>query len=120
MTQNCGSIVIIIGVARFVWGYMNQNWWSAVGLVPLFTARIRWCPLCPFGIKTAKELQGSSVASTGWPPMVDPVPQRTDHRLDRGAARRRRTAFTSVASIDECREEHPRNPTGRQTPGSRR
>ncbi|MCB1722848.1 MAG: DUF2892 domain-containing protein [Gammaproteobacteria bacterium] len=59
MTKNVGSIDrvirIIIGVALIVWGYMNQNWWGAVGLVPLLTALIGWCPpYALLGIKTTK------------------------------------------------------------------
>ena len=59
MTTNVGMIDrvirIIIGVALIVWGYMNQNWWGAVGLVPLLTALIGWCPpYALLGIKTTK------------------------------------------------------------------
>lgn len=40
--------VVIIGA-----GVVFQSWWGAVGLVPLATAALRWCPLyVPLGIKT--------------------------------------------------------------------
>lgn len=59
MTKNVGGIDriirIILGVALIAWGYMEQNWLGAIGLVPLFTAAIGWCPAyAPFGIKTNK------------------------------------------------------------------
>lgn len=59
MSKNIGSIDriarIVIGVALIAWGYFSQNWWGAIGIVPLFTAAIGWCPAyLPFGIKTNK------------------------------------------------------------------
>ena len=59
MSKNVGGIDrilrIVIGIALLVWGYMTQNWWGAIGVVPLFTALIGWCPAyAPFGIKTNK------------------------------------------------------------------
>ena len=59
MTKNIGSadrlIRIILGLVLIAWGYLNQNWWGAVGIIPLFTALIGWCPAyLPFGIKTNK------------------------------------------------------------------
>lgn len=60
MKQNVGGIDrivrLIIGLALIAWGYMNQNWWGAIGIIPLFTAAIGWCPLyLPFGLSTKKE-----------------------------------------------------------------
>ncbi|MDJ0738107.1 MAG: DUF2892 domain-containing protein [Gammaproteobacteria bacterium] len=59
MTQNVGGIDrivrIILGIALLGWGYTAQNWLGAIGLVPLLTALIGWCPAyAPFGIKTNK------------------------------------------------------------------
>lgn len=59
MTKNVGSIDrvirIALGVALLVWGYISANWLGAIGLVPLFTAAVGWCPAyAPFGIKTNK------------------------------------------------------------------
>lgn len=59
MTKNMGGIDrgirVVVGVALLAWGYMAQNWLGAIGLVPLFTAAIGWCPAyLPFGIKTCK------------------------------------------------------------------
>ena len=59
MKQNVGGIDrtlrIIGGLAIIGWGVYAQNWWGAVGLVPLLTALIGWCPLyAPFGLSTKK------------------------------------------------------------------
>lgn len=59
MTKNMGGIDrgirVVVGVALLAWGYIEQNWLGAIGLVPLFTAAIGWCPAyLPFGIKTCK------------------------------------------------------------------
>jgi len=40
---------VIIGL-----GVVSGSWWGAVGLVPLLTAALRWCPLyIPMGLSTA-------------------------------------------------------------------
>lgn len=57
MTKNIGSVDrtvrIVAGVALIAWGVIAQNWWGAIGIVPLFTAAIGWCPAyAPFGINT--------------------------------------------------------------------
>ena len=48
MTKNIGSadltIRVIIGFALIFWGLLAQNWLGAIGLVPLLTATLRWCP----------------------------------------------------------------------------
>jgi hypothetical protein len=42
----CGAIVIA--------GIAFNSWWGAVGLIPIVTDMIGWCPLyVPFGIKTS-------------------------------------------------------------------
>lgn len=49
-------IRIIIGLAIGAAGYYFKSWWGLVGIVPVFTALINWCPLyLPFGIKTCKK-----------------------------------------------------------------
>ncbi|MEI7789204.1 MAG: DUF2892 domain-containing protein [Chlorobiaceae bacterium] len=49
MQKNVGQtdkiIRIVIGTAVIVLGVINQSWWGAVGLVPLLTAFIGFCPL---------------------------------------------------------------------------
>ncbi len=59
MAQNVGGIDralrIIVGLVIIGWGLYAQNWWGAIGLIPLGTGLIGWCPLyAPFGIKTCK------------------------------------------------------------------
>jgi len=60
MKQNIGGIDrvlrLVAGVALLAWGYMNQSWWGAVGIIPLFTGAIGWCPLyLPLGLSTKKD-----------------------------------------------------------------
>jgi hypothetical protein len=49
MQKNIGQtdkiVRIVIGVALIVTGVINQSWWGAVGIVPLLTAFIGYCPL---------------------------------------------------------------------------
>ena len=46
---------IIIGLVIIILGLYFKSWWGAIGLVPLLTALIGWCPLyVPLGIKTCK------------------------------------------------------------------
>jgi hypothetical protein len=59
MTRNIGGIDrilrVLAGAGLLAWGYVEQNWLGAIGLVPLITAAIGWCPAyAPFGIKTTK------------------------------------------------------------------
>ena len=43
----------ILGVIIIAAGFYFQSWWGLVGLVPLFTAMVAWCPAyVPFGIRT--------------------------------------------------------------------
>jgi Inner membrane protein YgaP-like, transmembrane domain len=58
--KNVGStdkiIRIVLGVAIGAWGIWAQNWWGLIGLVPLGTALMGWCPAYfPFKINTAKK-----------------------------------------------------------------
>ncbi len=60
MKLNVGGIDkilrIVAGLAIIGWGAMTQNWWGAVGIVPLATALINFCPLYPLlGINTCKK-----------------------------------------------------------------
>jgi hypothetical protein len=59
MTKNVGNIDRIIrlsvGLALVVWGLLSQNWLGVIGLIPIATAVIRWCPAyMPFGMNTCK------------------------------------------------------------------
>lgn len=59
MEKNIGNtdraLRIIVGIAIIVLGILYQSWWGLVGLIPLVTAFVRWCPLyAPCGITTRK------------------------------------------------------------------
>jgi len=59
MKCNVGStdrlLRIIIGLVILVIGYISENWWGLIGLIPLLTGLFRWCPAyLPFKINTDK------------------------------------------------------------------
>jgi hypothetical protein len=59
MTNNVGTldrgIRLVIGVAIIGLGIFYQSWWGAIGIVPLLTAGIGWCPpYAILGISTCK------------------------------------------------------------------
>ena len=58
MTCNVGTtdriIRLIIGACIIGAGVYFQSWWGAIGVIPLATATIGWCPAyLPFGISTS-------------------------------------------------------------------
>ncbi|WP_337864642.1 DUF2892 domain-containing protein [Ignavibacterium sp.] len=48
MTANVGIVDkvvrIVLGLAILVFGYLNESWWGLVGLVPIVTAFLGYCP----------------------------------------------------------------------------
>lgn len=59
MKKNVGGIDrilrLLVGIVILVLGIVNQSWWGVIGLVPIFTAAINWCPLyMPLGLSTCK------------------------------------------------------------------
>lgn len=57
MSNNIGTIDriirIIVGSIIIIIGAMNNSLFGAIGLIPLLTAAIGWCPLyCPLKINT--------------------------------------------------------------------
>ncbi|MDZ7777110.1 MAG: DUF2892 domain-containing protein [Bacteroidales bacterium] len=51
-------IRIVLGLAIGAAGYFYSSWLGLIGIVPIATALINWCPLyLPFGIKTCKTEQ---------------------------------------------------------------
>jgi hypothetical protein len=40
-------IRVAAGLGLIAWGVIEQNWWGAVGIVPLATAALAFCPLYP-------------------------------------------------------------------------
>lgn len=63
MSQNVGGIDrilrIVVGLALIGLALLGQiGWWGYIGVVPLLTGVIGWCPAyLPFGIKTCKTPQ---------------------------------------------------------------
>ncbi len=48
-------IRIIIGLSIGAAGIYFKSWWGLVGIIPVFTALVSWCPLYfPFRISTCK------------------------------------------------------------------
>lgn len=51
MTHNIGTIDkvirIILGLALIGWGVASGSWWGAIGIIPLGTALVGFCPLYP-------------------------------------------------------------------------
>ncbi|WP_456414247.1 YgaP family membrane protein [Thiolapillus sp.] len=59
MKANVGGIDkilrIVIGLAVIGWGIYAQNWWGALGAIPLFTGLMGWCPFYPLlGMNSCK------------------------------------------------------------------
>lgn len=51
---------LVVGIVILVLGYYYQSWWGLVGLIPLGTAAIGWCPAyLPFGISTCRKPTGT-------------------------------------------------------------
>jgi len=60
MKANIGSldriIRAILGLAMIAAGFYYQSFWGAIGLIPLGTAFMSWCPLyLPFGLSTIRK-----------------------------------------------------------------
>ena len=59
MKANVGGldkkIRIAAGILIIAAGAFFQSWWGAIGIIPLATALINWCPAyLPLGISTCK------------------------------------------------------------------
>ena len=53
--QTDRTLRIILGVVIIVAGVYLKSWWGVIGIVPILTAVIRWCPAyLPFGISSDK------------------------------------------------------------------
>ena len=60
MKLNVGSadrvIRIVVGVAILAAGWYYHSWWGLIGIGPIVTAAIGWCPAyLPIGLSTKKE-----------------------------------------------------------------
>jgi type IV secretory pathway TrbD component len=50
------TIRIFLGLAILAIGLILHSWWGLIGLIPLGTALVRWCPLyVPFKISTDRK-----------------------------------------------------------------
>jgi len=59
MKKNVGStdriIRVVMGLAMLGAGYYYECWLGLIGIIPILTASIKWCPLYSlFGIGTCK------------------------------------------------------------------
>jgi len=59
MKANIGKadrwIRIVAGLGIIVAGIVFKSWWGLVGVVPLLTASLRWCPLyMPCGLSSCR------------------------------------------------------------------
>ena len=46
-------IRIVAGVAILALGYIYGSWWGLIGIIPIITGTLRWCPAyLPFSINT--------------------------------------------------------------------
>ncbi len=59
MTLNVGTLDrvlrVLIGIALIAWTFMGGPVWAWIGVVPLLTGLVRFCPAYSiFGIKTCK------------------------------------------------------------------
>lgn len=59
MKTNVGRIDrvvrVVLGLAVIGAGIATRSWWGAIGIVPLATAAIGWCPVyLPFGISSCR------------------------------------------------------------------
>ncbi|MCP4369570.1 MAG: DUF2892 domain-containing protein [Deltaproteobacteria bacterium] len=59
MKNNVGKadrmIRVILGAGIIIIGVYLKSWWGAIGILPIFTAAIGWCPAyLPFGISSCK------------------------------------------------------------------
>ncbi|MCA9965690.1 MAG: DUF2892 domain-containing protein [Anaerolineales bacterium] len=57
MSHNVGQtdriVRILLGVVFIALGLYFGSWWGAIGLIPLVTGLVNWCPLYTlFGIST--------------------------------------------------------------------
>ena len=63
MKTNVGGIDriirIVLGLAIIGFGITTGSWWGLLGLVPLATAAIGWCPVyLPFSISSCRVKNG--------------------------------------------------------------
>jgi len=60
MKPNVGGvdrvIRVVLGIILLAMGVYFKSWWGVIGIVPLLTATISWCPAyVPFGISSCRK-----------------------------------------------------------------
>ncbi len=70
MVKNVGTADrvarIVAGLGIVAAGGYIGSWWGAVGILPLFTAAVGWCPAyCPFRITTRRAEQSETIGGDG-------------------------------------------------------
>lgn len=60
MKPNVGGtdrvIRVVVGIVLLAMGVYFKSWWGVIGIVPLLTATINWCPAyVPFGISSCRK-----------------------------------------------------------------
>lgn len=60
MKSNVGKtdrmIRVVLGVCIIAAGVYYNSWWGVIGVLPILTAAIGWCPgYVPFGITSCKK-----------------------------------------------------------------
>ncbi len=63
MQSNVGKtdkiIRIVVGLVIVAYGIFAESWWGLIGLIPIVTALVGFCPLyVPFKINTNKSAAG--------------------------------------------------------------
>jgi hypothetical protein len=54
------SVRMVLGLIIIGGGIYYNSWWGAVGIIPLFTSIVSWCPAyLPFGISTISKSKES-------------------------------------------------------------
>lgn len=55
-----------LGLGIIAAGLYYQSWWGAIGIIPLTTSALRWCPAyLPFGISTCSKNDASCCETGG-------------------------------------------------------
>jgi hypothetical protein len=56
------TVRILLGLAILGAGYYYKSWWGLIGLVPLLTAVVGFCPAyLPFGLSSCRAKSGPKV-----------------------------------------------------------
>ena len=63
MKKNVGKVDkivrVVVGITIVIVGAYFKSWWGVIGVIPLISAALGWCPLyIPLKISTIKEETG--------------------------------------------------------------